>query len=217
MPFVALKQSTGARIDITSFKRPKAEIDPNDIVCQMPDCGQHMHVRAPWFARAHFVHTSKCTTEFASHEESFEHSSGKLAIASALRETLKRESISGVSIEYEVPIPEAGRVVDVLARYPNGRREAHECQFAAITPQELDERTASLEQLGVDVYWWIGEGRAADSRSVREWCADRRGECYWLIVRSGDAYESLDNTGRVAEAATTDLSRTEPWDRSSGR
>ena len=65
------------------------------------------------------------------------------------------------------------RIADVAVLFPNGWRVAHECQLAAITTQELTQRTEDYLHAGVDVIWWLGKSAATPANIA--WCLEQRG------------------------------------------
>jgi competence CoiA-like predicted nuclease len=186
--FIAKLKSTGARVDIGALRNPKADLAPDDLVCQFADCGGPLFIKSGLILRSHFAHkpSAPCATRLVAHPESEAHRAGKRAIAAFLREQLAAQGYENARVEFEVPIPEAGRVADVLVTYPMGWREAHECQLANITPQDLTARTGSYFDAGIDAVWWIGEGSAADNRANRLWTQDHQGECV-LLTPEADA------------------------------
>jgi competence CoiA-like predicted nuclease len=170
VPFIACHRETQARIDITQYRRPRSELKPGD--CQCPLCNGRLSIREPTNRRAHFYHLSgPCTTSLQLHPESEEHLEGKRYLKEHLAKIF--HEYTAARLEYEVPIREIRRVADLLVVFPNGWRIAHEVQLAAITPQELEERTDDYAQAGIDVYWWLG-GRA-DTAANHNWCFERFG------------------------------------------
>lgn len=173
MPFVARIKSSGDRVCIEDYDRPKADLPAGDLVCQFEDCAHPMIVRGGSIVRPHFAHraASPCQTSYESHPESAEHRAGKRAIATFLRGDLARRGydMSRIRVEFEVQIPEARRVADVLVTFPGGMREAHECQLSPISIADLDRRTTAYLASGIDPIWWLGIGFPADTRTNRDW------------------------------------------------
>lgn len=184
MPFVARLRSTGATFAITDCPRPK-ELDRSDLVCHLPDCGAPLFVKAGLMVKPHFAHMpdAPCASKLESHPESAAHRAGKLTVAQWLRESLHASGYTNIRIEFEVPVPEAGRVADVMVTFPGGMREAHEFQLAKISHHDIERRTLAYHHVGIAAVWWIGEGSDADSPSNREWLIRELGEC--PLVRLG--------------------------------
>jgi competence CoiA-like predicted nuclease len=189
MPFVAALKSTGARIVITDFERPREQLDPDDIVCQFPDCGAALFVKAGLVVSPHFAHRpgSPCQTKLESHPESAEHRLGKATVARWLAEHFKANGYQNVRIDLEVPVYEAGRVADVMVTFPGGMREAHEIQLAKIAHHDIERRTLAYHSVGIATVWWLGEDSDADQPSNREWLLRELGEC--PLVRLGEEGE----------------------------
>jgi competence CoiA-like predicted nuclease len=197
MPFVAMRRSTSERIDIGSYRNPKAELPPDDLVCQFEDCAGALFIRAGLQLAPHFAHRpcAPCKTRYASHAESEAHRAGKRTVEGYLRAQFETQGIAA-RIEFEVPIKEAGRVADVLVTYPSGWREAHEIQLASITPQELAARTTSYFDAGVDAIWWLGLGSAADNAANRRWLEDYQAE-YLLLAPAPASVVATQQAGGV--------------------
>jgi competence protein CoiA len=164
MPFIALNRDTGERIDITKIENPRLHLKSNELICQL--CEQPVIIKAGLLTRPHFAHRSQCTTDYGSHPETIEHLQGKELVAKGLREEFAE--YAQANIQYEVKVPEVKRVVDVMANFPNGWRVAHEIQLAAITTEELQQRTEDYARAGIDVVWWLG--KSADTPANQAWC-----------------------------------------------
>lgn len=173
MPFIALKKSTQKRIDITTLKEPRNELDKDDIVCQL--CGNSMSLKSGLVRRAHFAHKPNtiCTTDYGYHPESPQHLAAKELIAKTLVKEVAE--YSNVKIEYEWRCEEVKRVADVAMLFPNGWVVVHECQLASITVEELQKRTEDYLNAGIDVVWWLGKD--ADTSTNRNWFIRTFGEC----------------------------------------
>jgi len=78
------------------------------------------------------------------------------------------------SVEFEVKLPDVGRIADVMLEMEGGWKIAHEVQLASITTEELIERTKSYLGNGIDVTWWLG-GKA-NTPTNRFWIADNFGD-----------------------------------------
>jgi competence protein CoiA len=167
MPFVATLARTQQRVDITRLADPHAVLDGEEVVCQM--CEAPMSVHAGQVKRAHFAHKAGTRGEYClANPESPEHLAGKEFIARALRRELAIHR--DARIEYEVRVPEVGRIADVMVTFPGGWRIACECQLAAIMTGTLEERTADYLRAGIDTIWFLGKG-AATERNIR-WCLE---------------------------------------------
>lgn len=173
MPFIALKKSTGERVDITKLKNPREELVKGDLICQL--CGIPMIIKSGVVRRPHFAHQPNipCTTDYGYHPESDEHRAGKELIAKTLMKEL--EGYSTARIEYEWRCEETKRVADVAVLFPNGWVVVHECQLSSITVEELETRTEDYLNAGIDVVWWLGKN--ADTSTNRQWCIKIFGEC----------------------------------------
>lgn len=169
MPFVARQRETGERIDITRVANPRAELRSGGCVCQL--CGAPLIIKAGLVRRAHFAHYAECTSDYAAHPETPEHLEAK----ALLREYLGQyyAEYRAAIFEFEVPLPEIQRVVDLLVTFPMGWREAHEIQLSSITTEELARRSDDYLRAGIDVVWWLG--RSADTTTNRQWCTQRFG------------------------------------------
>jgi competence CoiA-like predicted nuclease len=171
MPLVAKSVSTDKRIDITKCENPRLELKKGDLIC--PLCEQEMVIVQGLKIIPHFRHKALCTTHYKQHAESIEHLQVKKLIAEQLKEVMSE--YSRAQVEFEYPIPEIQRIIDVAFKFPNGWIVAHEVQLSAITTKELEQRTNDYLKAGIDVFWWLG--KSADTETNREWCFDRFGEC----------------------------------------
>ena len=174
MPFIAIDRTTNQRVDISEITNPREVFKNGNLVCQI--CGQQMMIRAGLMIRHHFAHYPKRECDNSNyrigHPETPQHDFAKKEVTRILREDLKKK-VPGAIIEYEVPIPEARRIADVLVTFPMGWRIAHEIQLAKITIQDLEERTDDYNAVGIDVFWWLGKD--ADNVLNRDWCVQRFG------------------------------------------
>lgn len=168
MPFVALRKDTQERIDITKIEKPYLELKSGDCVCQL--CGEPLIVRCGLIRQAHFAHYSACVSEYKFHPESPEHMAGKEFVADLITQMLINMGIENPKVDYEVRIPEANRVADILVTFPMGWRIACEVQLASITIAELQERTNDYARSGIDTFWFLG--KRADTDQNRGWCAE---------------------------------------------
>lgn len=170
MPFVALRKSTGERINIFLVPDPRLTIDKSDLVC--PACGQSLTVVCGLVVTPHFRHIVKCNSEFDRHPESIEHLMGKAYVYQLLHDKFNSDD---VEIDFEVHIPEANRQADVLLKFvKTGFIEAHEIQLAGITTESLRDRTKAYRTAGIDVVWWLG--KSADTPTNRSWCVSTFGD-----------------------------------------
>jgi len=188
MPFVAKLKSTGQRISIDDYERPREQLASGDIICQFPDCGSDLFVKSGLIIKPHFAHkpNSPCRTSLEAHPESAEHRLGKRMVAQWLAENFKSKGYERVRIEYEVVVPEAGRVADVMVTFPGGMREAHEIQLARISHHDIERRTLSYLNAGISAIWWIGESSDSDQPSNREWLLRETGELLLLKIVVSD-------------------------------
>jgi competence CoiA-like predicted nuclease len=180
MPFIAINKDTGHRVDITEYRDPRMEIKACEFVCQL--CGERMVLRAGKLVTPHFAHVVACTSDYDAHPESLAHMSSKKAIYNYLQSQYR--NTPGVKIEYEVRVPEAERIADVMVTLPQGWRIAHEMQLAGITTESLEKRTVSYARAGIDIYWWLGKG--ADTKNNRTWCIETLGICGVINVEFDD-------------------------------
>ena len=111
MPFVGKHARTGERIDIWRIEQPRRVFAPGDVVC--PLCEGVLYVKDGMVRVKHFAHQARRISPLAM-LESIDHLLGKQYIAESLRLELAGYAIA--EVEYEVPLPEAGRVADVLGR-----------------------------------------------------------------------------------------------------
>lgn len=192
MPFIALEKNTNKRIDITQVKNPRLTLKNQDCICQL--CGEPLIVRSEfmrsgYLVQAHFYHyQGACKSKYEVHPESPEHLRCKELVAQALRAQFAE--FSDATIEFEVVVPEANRVADILITFPMGWRVAHEIQLSPISPDKLEERTNAYNSTGIDVYWWLG--KSADNAANRAWCTERYGYSLSIdITRSEAQYYSV--------------------------
>lgn len=69
-----------------------------------------------------------------------------------------------------------GRIADLAVLDHGGRVvEAHEIQLTKVPISELQERTNSYEQAGVEVVWWFGKGCQTDD--IIQWAQRNFGYC----------------------------------------
>lgn len=191
MPLVAIDRETGARVNILETEDPRKELKSGELLC--PFCQGPMIVRAGLIRIPHFAHYSQCTSELDRHPESLEHLLGKAELARKLRKALSE--YGRVEIDLEVPIPEAGRVADILVTFPMGWRVAHEVQLSPVTVEVLQERTRDYLGAGIDVQWWLG-GKAATPAN-RAFCREYFGTV--LTIAFGGEEEGISPEDRSPE------------------
>ena len=167
MPLIGLNKHTGERVDITKLGDPRRTLKRGDLVC--PYCNQEMTVVAGLVRIKHFRHLVGCSDTTVRHPESIQHLLGKMYVSELLKDMYPTESV-----EFEVNLPEIGRIADVLLEMKTGWRVANEIQLATITTEELVERTKSYLNSGIDVTWWLG-GKA-NTPTNRYWVADIFGD-----------------------------------------
>ena len=190
MPFIALHKDTKERIDITEIEDPRGVLKSGDYICQL--CEEPLILKAGLIISPHFAHYAKCTSDYATHPESEAHRQGKKALAHYLKDYFSK--YVDLQVNFEVKIPEAKRVADLLITFPMGWRIAHEVQLANITIEELQQRTDDYARAGIDTIWWLG--KSADTPANRNWCIERFGICYRLNFQEADETQIL-HTERV--------------------
>jgi len=186
MPFIALQQSTGKRIDITTIESPRAELRAADMVC--PVCGSPMLIKAGLIYRPHFAHKpgrEDCPYAAYSAGETAEHREAKELIRAHLGEWFSEYGIAQPDLEVYIPevLHARNRIADVLFTFPSGWRVAHEVQLASITVEELQLRTEDYESAGIDVFWWFG--RDAFGKGALEWSVKRYGFYFKVEMLEG--------------------------------
>ncbi|WP_338251533.1 competence protein CoiA [Dictyobacter halimunensis] len=169
MPFVAQHRVTGERIDITRYRNPSKEIQPQDCIC--PLCEGDLIMRIGLIRQPHFAHRATCESQYKSNPESAAHRNAKLYLQNHLREEFPE--YTQATIELEVKLEPIWRVADLLVTFPTGLRQAHEVQLASITTGKLQERTNDYTSMGVDVVWWLGGH--ANTQENQLWCIETFG------------------------------------------
>jgi hypothetical protein len=206
MPLVAMKLSTGRRVDIRDYENVRIEVDCSDLVCPMDDCRIPMSPVNRNLFVPHFRHRSACTTAYRSSYdghaggESAFHLAGKRHIAEDVLAYLERAGVNDARADFEVPIPEIKRIADVVITLPWGDKAVYECQLAKISVDDLEERTRDYAKAGLPCVWYLG--RSADTPDNRDWCTNRIGGFHIL---SFDVTSTIRPTGgsvgSVAKAA----------------
>ena len=188
MPLVA-KNQNGERVcslDFKSANEIRSLYPKKSLSC--PFCESLMFPREQRGSIVHFYHYRQCTSQIQHHPESREHFAGKQLLADVLR---KETEGLNVEILVEYPIPKAGlhgRIADVAAIFPTGYVLIYECQLAAITIENLEQRTLDYFEEGCDVVWFFG--KSADVRINHEWAKSRLYCSHKLIF----SYESKQET-----------------------
>lgn len=112
--------------------------------------------------------------------ESWQHLEAKQFVADEWAEATQ---LHGATIDFERRIQLATgrwRIADILITYPSGLMEAHEVQLAAITSDELQQRTDDYLSVGIAPYWWIG-GKCADCDDVRDLLRTEQGGFHQFV------------------------------------
>lgn len=160
MPLVAINKNTNERICICDHNEPRLTIPKDGLVC--PNCGEELIIVTSSTRINHFRHKALCgNTAYASHPESAEHLFSKSKIREFLISHYKESA--GVKVDLEVRMPEVMRIADIMVTFPLGWRKAYEIQLAAITPNNLKQRTDDYRAAGVDVHWFIGRNALTQS------------------------------------------------------
>lgn len=155
-------------VDVTQHVAPKRSLAGMEFRC--PGCKTSMHLKAGVFVMAHFAHAPG-SQDCAQAGESMEHIHAKIQLAETLA---KQAEYDGATIHKEFWLPEVQRRADLLVVFPDGLREVHEIQLAAITPNELEQRTHDYEQAGIgSVGWWFGAN--AGTANNKAWAKQRIG------------------------------------------
>lgn len=177
MPLTAIIQSTQERVVI--YQEPeRAKAHRDELIC--PYCDQPLipvrdHWRQGAYVQAYARHKDTrdhYQTEYRYHPESLEHLAAKAHLAT------EASAIFGLDVaryDFEVRLPEVSRIADVQLELTDGEIVIVEAQLAAITPEELEERTNDYEQLGYTVCWCLGKD--ANKKYNYDWCMARTGVC----------------------------------------
>ncbi|MBR9871485.1 MAG: hypothetical protein GYB26_10125 [Gammaproteobacteria bacterium] len=181
MPFTAIEKETGKRINILHYDNPRRDLKKGSLQCR--HCGEDFYIRGSEFSspRTHFVHFSKedCEQSQLCHPESPEHLFFKEYLYNHLAKEFQEYTTCTLALEYRIPEAGAhGRVADVAALFPNGWIVCHEIQLAAISTEELTQRTEDYRSAGADVIWWFGGN--ADTETNRQWAHSVIGSSFSL-------------------------------------
>ena len=175
MPFVAIREDTRRKVDITDYESPKVALGGVSFVCR--DCAAPMVIRSGDFVSPHFAHKPGYEDRpcwFRRVAESEAHREAKRRIAAALTNS---DFFKGGRVEIEYPIDtEAGRrYIDVYMELPDGRRYAHEAQISGQGIAEFAERSQAYRSQGLEPVWWLGG--PARTRENIVWVKQH---CAWL-------------------------------------
>ncbi len=186
MPFIAYDPEKDQRVNIFDYRRPKEALAGRKLVCPYyyELCGKEieMHVRYRKGYQDHFVHNNHCPYTELHGRESLRH----LVAKAAVRALLRRDPLwKAADFHLEKWVPEAERLADVLAVFPDGTQIAHECQLSSITWNAFRERTASYEAAGVGVFWWIPDWRWRHRINLRRQIYRHHGLGLTLTLREG--------------------------------
>jgi competence CoiA-like predicted nuclease len=139
--------------------------------CQQPMTARLGAVRVWHFA--HQTGASSCPVHTECEPESQLHLMLKRASADSLR-TYFGEEVA--TLEYEVRIPDAGRIADALITLQDGSRIAIEAQLSPISQEHLQERTMAYLAEEIEVIWVFLEERL---NAPGPWQEHRR----WLLAQ----------------------------------
>lgn len=133
----------------------------------------------------HFGHApdaTDCPFERESEPESPHHQLLKRTSAEALARHFAAQT---PQVEYEVRLPQAGRIADALLTLADGSRVAVEAQLSPITLEELMVRTRAYHQAEIEVVWVFLEERLKAGglwAELRRWLLEEG--CLVLSARS---------------------------------
>lgn len=183
MPLLAIEQKTGNEVYAPRLKNPRSTYVLGDLVC--PECGAILGIVTPTKRITHFrhMHGVECPDIFGKDAEleTIEHIASKIRLLDFLEEKYPPEK--GYKVSAERVVKEAGRRADVYLEDPNGWHRAYEIQFAAISNNQLEERTRAYERAGIDVVWLFGG--AAQTQSNILWAHERFMPVYKIDVVIG--------------------------------
>ena len=169
MPLVALDRTTGRRFVLDGVPDPETQLGGRDIRC--PVCETPLALRRTPGCPPSFRHTEASSCEGVSHPESPEHDGAKRQVRQLAAEALR--PLTSAPLEYEVWVPEAGRLADLLQLFRCGWGIAYEVQLTPIAAPELARRTDAYARAGLDVHWFLGAD--ADTPENRAWALRRTG------------------------------------------
>lgn len=127
-----------------------------DFYC--PECGSKLKLQISSKQKPHFRHQTKQQTK---NHESVLHQQGKQQLAQALQQLKIAHRLEATSMNKQ-------RRADVAVFYQN-QKYALEWQCAKIGPTEIQQRTRSYQQQGIQVQWFLGpnyrfKGRLTNSQ-----------------------------------------------------
>lgn len=189
MGLVAKNSRTNEIIRIFDYQNPRDELNKSEIICHL--CGGELIIKSGLVRIKHFAHKpdSPCSCDYDRHPESYEH----LFFKKLLSENLGGEFEEYLNIKptLEYPIHEVRRIADIVFEFPNGWLVAHEVQLSSITTENLEKRTNDYHNAGIDIVWWLG--KSANTKTNREWCIEKFGECYTLNWEEVCRYNTENN------------------------
>ena len=160
MPFTARFADTNEVICALDYEHKLAilqAIGDRQLKSPYPDCQEPVFVVSSSLkSRLHFRHRKPVQTAYATHPESMEHRLGKLEIAKFFKAEMDRHNYGG-RIVFEYPIESRKRIADVAVIYEDGHIQIGECQLAAITPEDIQQRSVDYSEQGMDVVWFLGK------------------------------------------------------------
>lgn len=176
MPFIAVDKESGARVSLMLGNLTKTDMRNRSFVC--PVCGEPVVLKRDFFrkehhVRSHFAHkpSKDCVYAQYSAGETEEHRVAKLWLLAYLQKVIGEEYDVEFYIEHHVK--EASRIADVAVLFPGGYLHAFEIQLAAISIDELEDRTQSYLDAGCEIFWLVGN-RANTIQNTR-WLIDAQG------------------------------------------
>lgn len=193
MPFTAKDINSQQIIDISKIDNPRDVLKRGDIVC--PVCNREMIIRGgSVFRRIHFSHkiNSGLKTEFCeyaaySNGETQEHRDCKQFLRDNYKTFFPEWQSATALLEKYIPntMHARNRIADVFLEFNSGWGIALEVQLAAITSEELEERTQDYEEQGINCFWWLGKN--AFNQRNKEWSLNRYG--FYLQIEIATASE----------------------------
>lgn len=160
-----------------------AEIQSQHWQCKF--CGKAMTPKVGPIRIWHFAHkqsASDCPFRTESDSESTHHLLLKRTSGEALSKYFGNQF---ASLEYEVRVPEARRIADVMITLKDDSRIAVEAQLSPITLEHLQERTHAYLNSGIEVVWvFLEENLKSEGlwSMLRQWLLEQG--CLVLSARS---------------------------------
>ena len=120
-----------------------------------PNCRGIVHVRGGPEKRTqlHFAH-QKGECAWSTEAESVRHASGKMVLASWIR-----EQFPDAAVTLEERLPEPNRIADIFVKHSDGRRWAIEFQCAPLDMEEWHHRHMAYRNAGMYDIWIVGDNR----------------------------------------------------------